>query len=171
MSNHRSATLIFRESFGKAGFFGKIALILSAWFGAGLLPLAPGTWGTLLGLPLVLLMDRLPVFGAGAFLVLFAALAIWSSHGCVKFFPSEDPSEIVIDEVAGLLLALFLVPPSGWRLLGGFFLFRMFDILKPFPIGRFERLRGGFGIVSDDLVAGLYANVCLRLILFFFAPQ
>ena len=167
MSDHRSATVIFRESFGKAGFFGKIALILSAWFGAGLLPMAPGTWGSLLGLPLVLLMNRLPAFGAGAFLVLFAALAIWSSHACLKFFSKEDPSEIVIDEVAGLLLALFLVPPSGLHLLGGFFLFRFFDILKPFPIKRFEKLRGGFGIVSDDLVAGLYANVCLRLILLF----
>jgi phosphatidylglycerophosphatase A len=167
MSDHRSATLTFRESFGKAGFFGKIALILSAWFGAGLLPMAPGTWGSLLGLPLVLFMNRLPSFGAGAFLVLFAVLATWSSHACLKFFPKEDPSEIVIDEVAGLLLALFLVPPSGLPLLGGFFLFRFFDILKPFPIKRFEKLRGGFGIVSDDLVAGLYANVCLRLILFF----
>jgi phosphatidylglycerophosphatase A len=162
---------MFRESFGKAGFFGKIALILSAWFGAGLLPMAPGTWGSLFGLPLVPLMNGLPVFGAGAFLALFAVLAIGSSHGSLKFFPEEDPSEIVIDEVAGLLVALFLIPPSGLAWLGGFLLFRLFDILKPFPIGRFEKLRGGFGIVSDDLAAGVYANACLRLILFFFAPQ
>jgi phosphatidylglycerophosphatase A len=162
---------MFRESFGKAGFFGKIALILSAWFGAGLLPMAPGTWGTLFGLPLVLLMNRLPVFCAGAFLVLFAVLAVWSSHSSWKLLPGDDPSEIVIDEVAGILLALFLVPPSGVSLFGGFFLFRLFDILKPFPVGRFEKLRGGFGIVSDDLVAGLYANLCLRGILFLFASQ
>jgi len=130
--------------------------------------MAPGTWGSLLGLPLVLLVNRLPAFGAGAFLVLFAVLAIWSSQAALRFFPEEDPSQIVIDEVAGLLLALFLVPPSGLHLLGGFFLFRLFDILKPFPITRFEKLPGGFGIVSDDLVAGLYATVCLRLILLFF---
>jgi phosphatidylglycerophosphatase A len=159
---------MLRESFGKAGFFEKVALILSAWFGAGLLPAAPGTWGTLLGLPLVLLMNRLPVFGAGAFLVLFAVLAIWSSHSCRALLPGDDPSEIVIDEVAGLLLALFLVPLSGVSLFGGFFLFRLFDILKPFPIRRLEKLKGAFGIVSDDLMAGLYAHVCLRLILFLF---
>jgi phosphatidylglycerophosphatase A len=159
---------MFRESFGKAGFFGKIALILSAWFGAGLLPLAPGTWGTLFGLPLVGLMSRLSVFYAGAFLGLFVVLAIWSSHSCREWFQEDDPSEIVIDEVAGLLLALFLLPLSGVGLFGGFLLFRVFDILKPFPIGRVEKLRGGFGIVADDLVAGLYANLCLRLILFLF---
>jgi phosphatidylglycerophosphatase A len=74
----------------------------------------------------------------------------------------------VIDEVAGLLLALFLVPPTAVVLFGGFLLFRVFDILKPFPIGRVEKWRGGLGIVADDLVAGLYANLCLRLLLFLF---
>lgn len=168
MSERHFANLRLRESFGKAGFFGKIALILSAWFGAGLLPIAPGTWGTLFGLPLVVLMNRLPVFYAGAFLVLFAVLAVWSSHSCRNMLNGNDPSEVVIDEVAGSLVAFFLVPLSGVSLVVGFLLFRLFDIFKPFPIRRLEKLGGGIGIVSDDLMAGVYANLCLRLTLFLF---
>ena len=141
---------------------------MSAWFGAGLLPIAPGTWGTLFGLPLVLLMNRLPLFYAGAFLMLFAVLAVWSSHSCWKIVNGHDPSEIVIDEVAGCLVAFFLVPLSGVSLVAGFLLFRLFDILKPFPIRRLEKLGGGIGIISDDLMAGVYANLCLRLTLFLF---
>jgi phosphatidylglycerophosphatase A len=74
---------------------------------------------------------------------------------------------VVIDEVAGLLVTMFLVPLS-WLALGlGFTLFRFFDILKPYPVRQAERLRGGLGIVMDDLLAGLYAHICLRIILFF----
>ena len=79
----------------------------------------------------------------------------------------SDPSEVVIDEVAGFLLTMFLLPLS-WLTLGlGFILFRVFDILKPYPIKQAEKLRGGLGIVMDDLVAGIYAHLCVRLILFF----
>ncbi|MGD2126797.1 MAG: phosphatidylglycerophosphatase A [Desulfobacteraceae bacterium] len=158
---------MLRESFGKAGFFGKTALVLSAWFGAGLMPIAPGTCGTLLGLPLVLLMNHMGAPYAASFLVLFIFLAVWTSDLTQKMLGGQDPSQVVIDEVAGFLLALFLVPPSWLSLAVGFVLFRILDILKPFPIRRLEKLPGGWGIVLDDLVAGAYTNLCLRFVMFF----
>ena len=79
----------------------------------------------------------------------------------------NDPSEVVIDEVAGFFAATFFLPPSLLVMALGFVLFRFFDILKPYPIRRLEALKGGWGIVMDDLLAGLYANLGLRIILFF----
>jgi phosphatidylglycerophosphatase A len=79
----------------------------------------------------------------------------------------DDPAEVVIDEVAGILITFFLLPLSWLQLCFGFVLFRLFDILKPYPVRRLEKLKGGFGIVADDLMAGVYANLCLRLLIQF----
>jgi phosphatidylglycerophosphatase A len=166
MSEPRSDTLTFREAFRKADLPMKSALCLSSWFGAGLMPLAPGTFGTLTALPLVLVLNHLGELYEGLALVLLIPLAVWSSSLSERCLGRNDPPEVVVDEVAGFLLTLFLLPLSWLTLCLGFILFRLFDIAKPFPIGWFERkLRGGTGIVLDDLMAGIYANLGLRLLM------
>jgi len=97
-------------------------------------------------------------------LFFFVLLAIGTSDRSARALEKDDPAEVVIDEVAGLLLTLFLLPATGFNLCLGFILFRLFDILKPYPIRGLERGGGGAGIVLDDLLAGVYGNLCLRLI-------
>lgn len=152
------------ETFRKAGPVDKLALVLSSCFGLGLIPVAQGTVATLASLPLVTVIARLgPVAGAYA-LFFFILLALWSSVRSAGALQKEDPAEVVIDEAAGLLLTLFLLPATGFNLCLGFVLFRLFDILKPYPIRRLEKIRGGAGIMLDDLMAGVFGNICLRLI-------
>ncbi len=168
MSKPQSDTLNLRESFRKADLFEKLALCLSSWFGAGLMPAAPGTFGTLTALPLVIVMNGIGGFYEALVLMIFISVAIWSSDLTQKLLGRDDPQEVVIDEVAGFLLTLFLLPSSLLLLSLGFVLFRFFDILKPFPIGRLEKkVKGGMGIVLDDVLAGIYANLSLRLILLY----
>ena len=154
---------IFRES----NFSGKISLTLSTWFGTGLLPVAPGTFGTIAAVPLVFGLACLGTVPGVFIIAMVAAVAIWTSGRSEALLRRNDPSEVVIDEVAGFLLTMFLLPLSGLTLGLGFILFRVFDILKPYPIKQAEKLRGGLGIVMDDLMAGIYAHLCVRLILFF----
>ena len=170
MSEPQSDTLTFRDAFRKADFSEKSALCFASWFGAGLMPGAPGTFGTLTAVPLVLVLNHLGALYEGLALLLLVPLAIWSSNVCERCLRQNDPSEVVVDEVAGFLLTLFLLPLSWLTLCLGFVLFRFFDIAKPFPIKWFEKkLRGGTGVVLDDLMAGIYANLGLRLGLLFFA--
>lgn len=143
----------------------KVQLWLATWFGAGYLPLMPGTWGALAALPLWWLLQhlRLPVYG---FLVLvLLLLAVVVSATGVGHFQHPDPGAVVIDEVVGQLIALAGCPPSWGPVLAGFGLFRFFDILKPFP-GRWleANLPGGWGIVMDDVAAGFYAWLTLTVI-------
>lgn len=142
--------------------------MLSSWFGLGFIPGAPGTLATLCALPLVVVMNKLGVLYGALCLLAFITIALWVSDRARKFVLQDDPQEIVIDEVAGLLVTFFLLP-SSWRgLLLGFVLFRVFDISKPFPIRRLEKIRDGAGIVLDDIAAGLYANLSLRILLLLF---
>ena len=153
-----------KKAFKEADFAGKTALILASWFGSGLAPVAPGTFGTLAGIPLVLLMGCLGSIQALLFLLVFVALAVWSAEATRKMLARNDPPLVVVDEVAGFLLTLFLMPLSLVHVCMGFLLFRVFDIFKPFPIRNLERLKGGLGIVADDLLAGAYANLSLRVL-------
>jgi len=150
-----------------ASFSDRIAIILSVWFGVGLLPGMPGTFGTVGAIPVYLLSVYLDTGYQVLFLLIIIILAIWSSNRCQSILGRFDPREIVIDEVAGFLLTVIFLPLTWVTLVAGFFLFRFFDILKPPPIRQIEkRLTKGFGIVLDDLVAGIYAHLCLRLLLF-----
>ena len=157
-----------KKAFKDAGFKGKAALILGTWFGSGLAPVAPGTSGTLAGLPVVLLMGRLGTIQAALFALFFLVISLWAADVSCRILGKEDPPAVVIDEVAGFLLALFLLPLTWAHLCAGFLLFRLFDVWKPFPIRNLEQLKGGLGVVADDLLAGIYANLCLRLLFFFF---
>ena len=157
MSKVRSDNSPLLDIFKKSGFSGRTALVLSTWFGTGCLPIAPGTFGTLAAAPLILVLNNLGIWYSAVTLLFIVAIAVWSAGLAQDLLKKKDASEIVIDEVAGFLLATALLPFS-WLSLGlVFFLFRFFDILKPFPIKNLERLSGGIGIVMDDLLAGLYA--------------
>ena len=170
MSKPQSDTLSLRDAFRKADFPVKLALALASWFYAGLMPGAPGTFGTLMAVPLILALNHLGEFYEGLALLLLIPTAIWASSLSERHLGRNDPPEVVIDEVAGFLLTLFLLPLSWLTLSLGFVLFRFFDIAKPFPIRWLEkRVRGGTGIVLDDLLAGVYANLSLRFLLLLFA--
>ena len=166
MIKFRPDNLLIRDIFRKSGFSGKAALILSTWFGSGLSPVAPGTFGTLAAVPLILVLKNLGVWYSAVALAIVVGISIWSAGMARDLLGKDDPSAVVIDEVAGFLAAMTFLPFS-WLVLGlCFALFRIFDIFKPFPIKRLERLRGGFGIVADDLLAGFYSWACVKMILF-----
>jgi phosphatidylglycerophosphatase A len=166
MSEPQSDTLTFRDAFRKADFSVKSALCFASWFGAGLMPVAPGTFGTLAALPLVLILSHMGELYEGLALLFLVPSAVWSSSLSERCLGRNDPREVVVDEVAGFLLTFFLLPLSWLTLCLGFVLFRFFDIAKPFPIRWFEKnFRGGTGVVLDDLMAGIYANLGLRLLM------
>jgi phosphatidylglycerophosphatase A len=162
----RSDISLFREAFRKGDYADRTALILSSWFGAGLAPAASGTAGTIAAIPFAVLASYLGKVPSAVFLAALIATAFWSSQLSWKRLGINDPSEVVIDEAAGFCLSVFLVPLTFLSFSLGFLFFRIFDILKPFPIGLIDkRVKGGVGIVLDDLVAGVFANVCVRVVL------
>ena len=165
MSEIQSDTLTLKEVFEKAEPLGRTALLLASWFFTGLLPKAPGTFGTLAALPLAIVINYLGAIYGTLSLVIFIIVAVLTSELSRKLIGREDPREIVIDEAAGFSVTLFLLPLSWFSLSLGFLLFRLFDVFKPFPIGRLEKIKGGIGIVMDDLMAGVYAYLVLRLVL------
>jgi len=135
----------------------------------GYLPKAPGTWGTLVALPLNLLLIRLPGQGYAIALGVILLLAVYTAGAAEKILDRKDPGSIVIDEIIGMLIALIGAPaqPLVWFL--AFLLFRFFDITKPWPVSWADRhLHGGLGIVLDDLLAGGYAWLILQGLLLLF---
>src|SRR4029077_10001775 len=115
-------------------------------------------------LPAAILLARLlPPWGFAAATAVLAGLAIWISGLAARSMGLKDPRPVVIDEAAGLFVTLLYLPAAPATYAGGFVLFRLMDILKPFPARRSEGLPGGWGIVVDDLIAGVYANCALRI--------
>lgn len=148
----------------RASFAETVATVLATGFGSGLSPVAPGTAGTLVAVPLgyVLTVSAGAALQAAA-IVAATGVAVWAAGVAAPRFGLKDPGQIVVDEIAGYLVAVAFLP-AGWpTLVAGFFLFRLFDILKPPPCRRLEALPGGLGIVADDVMAGVYANLALRL--------
>ena len=143
----------------------RLTIIFSSFFYLGYSPFAPGTAGTLGAVPLYLLMIHF-LQGPSYLLasVLFIAFSIFISFRAVGFYQKSDPGEIVIDEVAGYLVAMTFISPTLLNIVLGFLLFRFFDIVKPFPTRQLEALRGGYGIVLDDVAAGMWTNISLLLI-------
>jgi phosphatidylglycerophosphatase A len=164
MSKPQSDNLMILNLFRRSSLPDKIALLLSGWFGAGLLPLAPGTWGTIAAVPIIFFTKDTGLAFKWFFLAVFIGIAVWAADRCSVILEREDPAQVVIDEVAGFMVTTLFLPFSWLSVWLGFFLFRLFDIIKPFPIKHLERLPGGVGIVADDLLAGLYA--CLGMIFF-----
>ena len=141
----------------------RAGVLLATCAGVGYAPVAPGTAGSLVGL-LVFAAVRGAGGGwleAGAILVLLGA-GIWGCGVAEQHFGRTDPGYAVIDEVVGMLVTLAFVPVGPGGVVVGFLLFRLFDIVKPWPARRFERLHGGLGIMADDVMAGVYGNLALR---------
>jgi phosphatidylglycerophosphatase A len=136
---------------------------LAYGFGAGLVPWAPGTAGTLAAIPLYLLLRPLPLVWYLVVLAALVAIGVWACGKTERESGAHDPGAIVWDEVLGFLLTM-TAAPAGWVwVLIGFALFRLFDILKPWPIRLLDRrVPGGLGVVLDDLLAGLMALVLLQ---------
>ena len=140
----------------------RLNTIISSFFFLGYSPVAPGTAGTLGAIPLYYLM--VTYLGGAQYLltlVLITVLAIAVSSNAEKIYQREDPGEVVIDEVVGFLVTMAFITPTLLNVALGFFLFRALDILKPFPCRRLEKLHGGYGIVFDDVEAGVWANLLL----------
>jgi phosphatidylglycerophosphatase A len=140
-------------------------LLLATGFGAGYSPFAPGTLGTLIAIPVYYFLSEIPSPIYEITLIGFVFLSVWISENAERLFAKKDDPRIVIDEVIGFLITMLWVPKTTGFVIIGFFIFRFFDILKPFPIRRLEKgFKGGFGVVLDDVVAGVYANIILHLI-------
>jgi phosphatidylglycerophosphatase A len=139
----------------------RLALFLATAGGAGYAPVAPGTAGSAVGVLLYFLTWRWTPAAQVGLLLALSVVGVWASTLAARHFGRDDPSAVVIDEVAGQLLTLILAGGSGLVLLSGFLLFRLLDIVKPWPAGRFEDLPGGLGIMADDLMAGLYGRLAI----------
>ena len=145
----------------------RLAVFIATVGYCGYFPFAPGTVGSAAGLAFYTLVwwAGSPVFEAGLIVALFAT-GVWAGTTAERYFGGVDPGPIVLDEVVGMLITLAFIPGLGWSgALVGFVLFRIFDVIKPFPAARFERLHGGLGVMADDAMAAVYANLTLRLLL------
>ena len=186
MSSAIESEVLALEIIEKKTFLDYFSLAVTT-FGVGYLPLAPGTWGSMVGVVIYLAVAwaeaniginllekgwRLEQISAWIHAVnliiflLFCLLGIWAANRATKLFKHKDPSQAVVDEVIGQLI-VFLFIPFGlhWGfILSGFLLFRLFDIWKPYPIDSLQGLPAGIGICADDILAGIYGGVCLTLI-------
>ena len=139
----------------------RVGLAVATVCGLGYAPVAPGTFGSAAGLLLWWLLPASPVVGAAAIVAIFI-VGSWGGNVAERHFGRTDPGQVVIDEVMGMLITLFLNPVGWMGALAGFFLFRVFDVIKPYPANRLEQLHGGVGVMADDAMAAVYANLALR---------
>jgi phosphatidylglycerophosphatase A len=143
----------------------RLAVFLATAGYAGYFPIAPGTVGTAVGLVVYALVAWMhsPLFEAALILVVFA-VGVWAATTAEQYFGGIDPGPVVIDEVLGMLVTVAFIPVGWSGALLGFVLFRVFDVIKPFPARRFESLHGGLGVMADDAMAAIYANIVLRMV-------
>ncbi len=142
------------------------AILLATWFGTGVLPRAPGTWGSAAALPFAWAIHT--AFGwqglALASILVFG-IGVWASEVYVRQSGAEDPGPVVIDEVVGQWLVLIPVAPDLLHYLVGFALFRLFDITKPWPVSWADRnVKGGLGVMLDDVLAAIYGAIILSIV-------
>ena len=141
----------------------RLALAIATCGYLGYVPLAPGTFGSAAGVALFYLV-RATGSAAVEVAVVVAVLAVglWSGTVAEEHFGGIDPGPVVIDEVAGMLITMLLLPLNGLGVFVAFLLFRVLDVLKPWPAGRFEHLPGGLGVMADDAMAAIYGNLLMR---------
>lgn len=136
---------------------------LAQGFGAGRIPYAPGTFGTLVAVPIYLLLTGLAPWLYGAVVLLLFVVGVWAAGVTGHDLGAHDHQSIVLDEVIGFLITMFLAPPGWMWIVVGFVLFRLFDTWKPYPIYLIDRrLNNGLGCMLDDVLAGVYALVVLQ---------
>ncbi|HXE81004.1 MAG TPA: phosphatidylglycerophosphatase A [Vicinamibacterales bacterium] len=151
----------------------RLAVFVCTFGYIGYAPIAPGTVGSLAGL---LVHAALRWFGVrplaeAVVIVMLFVIGTWSGTIAERHFGGTDPGPGVIDEVVGMLMTLYLVPTSWIAALTGFFVFRVLDVVKPFPAGRLERLPGGLGMMADDAMSAVYGNVLMQLLAWTAASQ
>ena len=141
----------------------RLAMVLATWFGSGQIKFAPGTFGSLAALPFAwLIYDNFHAQGLAVVTLVVFLIGIWAADIHAQQLPDEDPSEIVIDEVVGMWLTLLVVPPDVVLYIIGFVFFRIADIWKPWPVSWADQaIKGGAGIMLDDIFAGAYAALAL----------
>jgi phosphatidylglycerophosphatase A len=144
----------------------RLAVFLATAGYTGYFPVAPGTVGSAVGLAVYLLVWRAQstAFEIALIIGLFA-VGIWAGNIAERYFGGIDPGPIVLDEVVGMLITLAFVPVGWSGAVAGFVLFRIFDVIKPFPAARLEKLHGGLGVMADDAMAAIYANISLRVLI------
>lgn len=163
-----------------------LAVALATW-GVGFIPVAPGTWGSAVGVGIYLFVRQFEILSRADIaaykrtveqitawnyavnacaLLIFCSIGIWAASRAAKIFDDKDPQTVVVDEVIGQLIVFLFVPfDISWKLIfAGFLLFRLFDIWKPYPIDSLQNLSGGIGVCADDILAGVYGGVCLAVI-------
>ncbi|ETW96014.1 MAG: hypothetical protein ETSY1_28250 [Candidatus Entotheonella factor] len=144
----------------------RVVIGIATGGGVGYIPFAPGTFGSLLGLVFYVGLADLPFIAYGVIVAALGLIGVWASTAAEQLLGEKDASVIVIDEVAGLLIALWGMPPDRYLLIAlGFGLFRLFDIIKPWPA--LERLPRGWGVMMDDVFAGILAQAVWRGLLWF----
>lgn len=141
--------------------------LIASGFGLGYAPFASGTFGTLLGVLILLLLSKLTPTEYLIFTIVLFFISVFISSKAEKIYNKKDAGVIVIDEVCGFIVTMAFIQPSLYSILFGFAYFRLFDILKPWPASAFNRMHGGFAVVLDDVSAGIYANVLLRITMAF----
>jgi len=144
----------------------RLAVFIATAGYCGYFPIAPGTIGSAAGLVVYALVwwTGSRVFEAVLIAALFT-IGVWAGTIAERYFGGVDPGPIVMDEVVGMLITLAFIPVGWAAALAGFFLFRVFDVIKPYPAGRFEALHGGLGVMADDAMAAVYANLSLRFLI------
>jgi len=144
----------------------RLAVFVATAGYSGYFPVAPGTVGSAVGLLVYLLVwwAQSPAVEVATIVGLFL-VGVWAGTIAERYFGGIDPGPIVLDEVVGMLITLAFIPVGLTGALVGFVLFRVFDVIKPYPAGRLERLHGGLGVMADDAMAAVYANVSLRAIM------
>jgi phosphatidylglycerophosphatase A len=146
---------------------GSLAWALATLCGVGHFPIASGTAGSLAALAVWWAAQRLTgAWGTTALLLLFAAAGVWAAGRAAAASGVSDPSEVVVDEAAGMFMSLAFLPTSWGFVLAAFFIFRVLDVIKPWPANVSERLPGGWGVMADDLIAALYTNLLLQVAAF-----
>ncbi|HQL41435.1 MAG TPA: phosphatidylglycerophosphatase A [Candidatus Omnitrophota bacterium] len=142
----------------------KIARMIATFFYVGEIPIAPGTVASFAGAMISIALSHNLALYLAVFAVLWV-IGFLASERTEKIVGKHDPSCVVIDEVLGMMVALFLLPLTSKVLIIAFFLFRAFDMFKIYPANHLEKLRGGIGIIADDLLAGLYTNILMHVLI------
>ncbi len=143
------------------GYF--VHLLIATFFGSGFLPAIPGTWGSLVTAVLIWFLPAIPWGVELVILIVLFFLGVWSSTQVERVSQSTDPGYIVIDEVIGMALVLMTIPKSFVLYLFAFFLFRIFDIVKPRPVSQSQNFSEGWGVMIDDVLAAIYAIILLQI--------
>jgi phosphatidylglycerophosphatase A len=149
----------------------KAVMFLATGCFVGYIPFAPGTFGTGLGIPLSFFLSKIDLSFAILFTVVLILFAVWITGQAEKIIEQKDPGAIVIDEIVGFVITLIGLPFNLLTVIAGFLVFRGLDIFKPYPIRFFEKkLSGGTGVVMDDVVAGIFSNLILRILVNVIVP-